>query len=70
MEDVPAVVDLKRTRGTFLDATERCNMFFGGGEEEKKEKEKRRRVVVLWREGVRCTTDKHESEKESKRKVL
>lgn len=24
MEDVPAVVDLKRTRETFLDAAERC----------------------------------------------
>ena len=39
MEDVPAVVDLKRTRGTFLDAAERCIMFFGQGER-KEEREK------------------------------
>ena len=27
MEDVPAVVDLKRTKGTFLDAAVRCIIF-------------------------------------------
>jgi hypothetical protein len=36
IEDVPAVVDLKRTRGIFLDAAERCIIF----EKRKKRKKK------------------------------
>jgi len=36
MEDVPTVVDLKRTRGTFLDTIERCIIFLGGRRKEKK----------------------------------
>jgi len=39
MEDVPTVVDLKRTRGTFLDTTERC-IIFGGRKEKKQDGER------------------------------
>jgi hypothetical protein len=39
MEDGPAVVDLKRTRGTLLDAAVRCIILWGEGEKEEKERD-------------------------------
>ena len=51
MEDVPAVVDLKRTKRTFFDVTDRC-IIFGG--ERKEEREKREDGEWLsYREGER-----------------
>ena len=64
MEDVPAVVDLKRTRETFLDAAERC-IILGGRKREKKEKEREKtesgRLIEM--EGEGDLVPKHESEK-------
>ena len=53
MEGVPAVVDLKRTKGIFLDA-ERCIIL--GGEEKKKKRKKKGGEWSPYRErkGERC----------------
>ena len=66
MEDGPAVVDLKRTRGTLLDAV-RCIILWGEGEKEEKEKDGEwssyERERESERPGVRWRMYKHESEK-------
>ena len=51
MEDVPAVVDLKRTRETFLDAAERCIIFWGRRKRKEREKTESGRLIKMEKEG-------------------
>ena len=69
MEDVPAVVDLKRTRGIFLDAAERCIIFWVGEKKDgewssyrEREKERKRETrcapqTRVRKSGVEADTD-------------
>jgi len=67
MEDVPAVVDLKRTKGTFFDAAERCIIFLGGRRKrEEREKTESGRLIEMGGRETRCTAEVVQSASQKK----